>query len=76
MERDPALIEALRAAGGPVAVGIKLAISSQAISQWRRCPVERVLDLERLTEGVVTRYQLRPDIYPPEQRTRRRRVAS
>ena len=36
-------------------------ISSQAVSQWQRVPVERVLDVERLTG--ISRHKLRPDIY-------------
>lgn len=40
----------------------RLGISAQAISQWRRVPVERVLEVERLTG--VSRHELRPDIYP------------
>ena len=35
-----------------------------AVSKWRkRVPVERVLKLEELTGGQVTRYELRPDVY-------------
>lgn len=42
----------------------QLGITAQAISQWTRVPVERVLDVERLTG--VPRHELRPDIYPPQ----------
>lgn len=43
------------------------AITPQAVSLWcrtGRVPAERVLDIERLTEGRVTRHELRPDLYP------------
>lgn len=40
----------------------QLGITAQAISQWTRVPVERVLDVERITG--VPRHELRPDIYP------------
>jgi DNA-binding transcriptional regulator YdaS (Cro superfamily) len=30
-------------------------------------PPLRVLEIERATEGKVTRHQLRPDMYPAEQ---------
>jgi DNA-binding transcriptional regulator YdaS (Cro superfamily) len=41
-------------------------ISPQAISQWKKVPAERVLDVERVTG--IPRHELRPDIYPaPEQ---------
>lgn len=41
-------------------------ISSQAVSQWKRVPPERVLDVERITG--VPRHELRPDIYPAPER--------
>jgi|TARA_R110000796_G_scaffold21207_3_gene62514 DNA-binding transcriptional regulator YdaS (Cro superfamily) len=41
-----------------------LGITTQAISQWRRVPAERVLSVERLTG--VCRQDLRPDLYPRE----------
>lgn len=43
-----------------------LGIERSAISQWTRVPVERVLEIERQTDGAVTRSQMRPDVYPPE----------
>jgi len=48
----------------------ELGISPQAIDGWRRrgqVPAERVLEIERITQGSITRYELRPDIYgqPP-----------
>ena len=42
-------------------------ITQGAISQWLikdRVPAERVLQLERVSKGLMTRYELRPDIYP------------
>ena len=41
------------------------AISPQAISQWKQVPAERVLDVERATG--ISRHDLRPDLYPPEE---------
>ncbi len=38
-------------------------ITPQAVTQWKRVPVARVLDVER--ETGVPRHELRPDIYPP-----------
>ena len=40
-----------------------MGIQPSAISQWDRVPVERVLDVERLTG--ISRHDLRPDIYGP-----------
>lgn len=41
-----------------------LGITHGAVSQWRRIPAERVLDVERLTG--ISRHELRPDLYPLE----------
>lgn len=38
-------------------------ITHGAVSQWRKVPAERVLDVERITG--VPRHALRPDLYPP-----------
>ena len=35
-----------------------------AISQWKRVPVDRVLDIEHRSDGKVTRHEMRPDVYP------------
>lgn len=40
-----------------------LGITRQALSQWRRVPHERVLEIEKLLG--VPRHVMRPDIYPP-----------
>lgn len=50
--------------GGPVRAGQCLNISPQAISQWTRVPANRVLDLEEMTNGIVKRHEMRPDLYP------------
>ncbi len=54
--------------GGCVALAAKLTaatpsapITSQAVSQWKRVPAERVLSVETITG--VSRHQLRPDIF-------------
>ncbi len=61
MNREP-IDDAIRRAGSATALAEVLGITSSAISQWRKCPVERVLDIERATG--VSRHDLRPDIYP------------
>lgn len=50
--------------GGITRLATALRISSQAISQWKRVPAERVLDVERITG--IPRQELRPDLYPGE----------
>lgn len=62
--RDSALRDAIDLVGGVARLSGMLGVSSQAISQWDRCPATRVLAVETATEGKVTRHRLRPDIYP------------
>jgi DNA-binding transcriptional regulator YdaS (Cro superfamily) len=60
---DDAIERAKRIAGNTAKLARLLGgISSQAISQWKRVPAERVLDVERVTG--IPRHELRPDIYP------------
>jgi len=61
MSKD-ALNRAIENAGGIVALAAAVGVTHQAISQWRRCPPLRVLDVERATG--IPRHELRPDIYP------------
>lgn len=37
------------------------------LKRGRRAPAEWCIALERLTHGLVTRQELRPDIYPPDE---------
>ncbi len=58
--------------GSQSALARELKIKPQAVQQWvhrRRVPVERAIQIERATNGRVTRYELRPDIFgePPEE---------
>jgi len=52
---------AKRLGGGATRIARQLEISPQAVSQWRRVPAGRVLDIERLTG--ISRHHLRPDVY-------------
>lgn len=65
MDRDSALILAIKAAGGPRKLAKKLGIHSQAISQWKKVPPRRVIAVEK--ESGIPRHVLRPDLYPPQQ---------
>lgn len=62
-KRDTALEHAIEVAGGVGALADALGISKQAVSGWGKCPAERVLQVEAATQGVVSRYRLRPDIF-------------
>lgn len=44
-------------------------LTPQGVGAWCRSgwvPAERVLDVERATDGRITRHDLRPDLYPLE----------
>lgn len=65
MEKS-ALDRAKEQVGGPSGLARALAtkLSPQAISQWKRVPAERVIEVERVTG--ISRHELRPDLYPTE----------
>lgn len=62
MDEKTPLDRAIEAAGGVKPLAIALGITPEAIYVWERVPVMRVLDVERITG--VSRYELRPDMYP------------
>lgn len=57
--------------GSQQALANEIGLKSQgSISNWirdGRIPAEHVLPIEKATKGAVSRYELRPDIYPLEQ---------
>jgi len=61
MKHDRGLEKAIKAAGGTRALAAKLGIKHQAISQWRRIPLARLLDVEKASG--VRREELRPELY-------------
>lgn len=54
----------MKAAGSVSALARALGITHSAVSQWRKVPAERVIDVERATG--IPREKLRPDLYPSE----------
>jgi DNA-binding transcriptional regulator YdaS (Cro superfamily) len=64
--RDAALEHAIQAAGGAAELARALGITVQSISEWKRCPPRRAIEVERATKGIVSRNRLRPDLYPIE----------
>jgi DNA-binding transcriptional regulator YdaS (Cro superfamily) len=70
MEDKPAMASALRRAidtiGGFTVTARGLGIKPQAVAQWEICPGARVIPIERMTGGKVSRGELRPDLYPEE----------
>lgn len=61
-KRDPGLQKAIDACGGKSNdLAAKLRVTPQALSQWKRVPLGRILDVERVSG--VPRAELRPDMY-------------
>ena len=49
-------------AGGPSKLARAIGgVSSQAVSQWKKVPADRVLEVEKITG--ISRHQLRPDVF-------------
>ena len=61
VEKDEALLRAIKAVGTSDALAAKLEITPQAISQWTQIPLGRVFDVERVTG--IPRDELRPDFF-------------
>jgi len=61
-----ALQTAIELIGGYSATARGIGVRPQAVAQWDICPAARVLQVERLAGGKVSRHELRPDIYPIE----------
>ena len=62
-----AIHRAVEQAGGQQALAQKLGVRYQAVQKWlraKRVPAERVLAIEEATGGLVSRHELRPDLYP------------
>lgn len=67
MKPNIALAKAIEAVGSQRALADAVGVSTQAVTKWRRqVPAERVIAIELATGGAVTRYQLRPDLYPAD----------
>lgn len=68
METKDPLTRAIEYFGSQQAMADALAIRSPSISGWRqagRVPAERCAAIEQLTNGEVTRNELRPDVFGP-----------
>lgn len=62
------LLEAIEICGGQRKLANKLNVTQQAVSKWLHnvVPASHVVSIEKATERKVTRYDLRPDLYPPD----------
>lgn len=63
--RDKILSQAISIVGGNSALARILGITREAVSQWDRCPAERVQAVAAATDNRITPEQLRPDIFTP-----------
>jgi DNA-binding transcriptional regulator YdaS (Cro superfamily) len=62
-EIDDGLRQAVEAAGSFKALARALGMSLQALSEWKRVPAHRILQVEAVTG--VCRTKLRPELYLP-----------
>lgn len=74
------IARAIALAGGQAALARRLSISTQAVHLWLRknqVPAERCRQIEASTNGQITRYELRPDVFgePPGEPVRRAQAA-
>lgn len=60
---NEALQKAIEAAGGPASLARHIGVTTQAVSQWKHAPAKRVRAIESATGGLVSRYELRPDVF-------------
>lgn len=63
MMTEPAFKIAIRIAGGAAAVASEIGVTRAAVSNWTQCPATHVLALERLSQGRVSRHEIRPDVF-------------
>lgn len=64
--RPEALRRAIVAAGGVAKLARQIGVTQQAVSLWRKVPAERCKAIVAATKWTVLHYELRPDIFPPE----------
>ena len=65
MKKTP-LQKAIEFANGQTELASKVGVTKQAVNQWltKGVPAIRVIQIEKAVGGKVTRYELRPDLYP------------
>jgi len=59
--RDAALQRAIDAVGGAAELARRIGVKRQAVSAWRRCPMERARPVQTVTG--VSIHELRPDVW-------------
>lgn len=66
---DRIIERVFKAAGSKSALASHLGLNRQALDYWRRIPAHHVIPIERFINKKVTRYQMRPDLYPDDMPT-------
>ncbi len=68
IQERKALERAIAIVGSQKRLAQLCGVRQQAVQFWLKLhlPAERVLQVERAANGIVTRHELRPDIYPAE----------
>jgi DNA-binding transcriptional regulator YdaS (Cro superfamily) len=66
MTPEEALQKAKEVCGSATELSRRIGVTIQAISQWKVAPPKRALEIERATDGQVTKEQLCPTMYPQE----------
>jgi len=65
MDTNTALKKACQCLGSQKALAKKIGVTEQSVSNWKsKVPAERCLDIQNATAGIVTCYELRPDVFP------------
>lgn len=65
MDEISAIDKAIQIVGSQKALADEMGVTKQAVHKWRRrVPAERVIKIESITDGQVSRHELRPDLYP------------
>ena len=62
---NPALTRVIAMYGSQAKLARQLGVSTMTVSKWTRdgVPPHRALEIEKLTDGAVTRQDLRPDLF-------------
>jgi len=58
--------EAVREVGGVGKLAEALGIARQNLNRWDKVPAERVIPIERATQGRIPRHRIRPDLWGPD----------
>ncbi len=61
--KDAPLLKAIALAGSASELSRRLGLHPSAVAAWKRIPLPRVLAIEGLFPGEITRYEMRPDYW-------------